>query len=273
MRTRAGLPGDREGGGASAGKDADEAQRFAIVRQAARETESLRYFSALLAGPPLQHDLIAIAAFSGEISRVRHAVRDPLLGEIRLQWWHDVLTAPPEEEISVPPAAAFRAFLQRRALPPDPALDFITAHIEALGTPPFATLASLEDFASHTEGAIFLLGAAAAGMPESAGTRRLSLAAGRAFGILRGLLQQEIPRAVALEAGPAAGEHLAEARKLLHTVPREAFPVYLPLALVEPYLRALKKHETRPGGSPRSTVLSPLAQLWHLWRAYWRQRF
>ena len=35
--------------------------------------------------------LFALYAFNVEIARVREAVREPLAGEIRLQWWSDVL--------------------------------------------------------------------------------------------------------------------------------------------------------------------------------------
>ena len=49
------------------------------------------YLSTLFAAPARREALIALYAFDGEIARVRHAVREPMAGLIRLQWWDDVV--------------------------------------------------------------------------------------------------------------------------------------------------------------------------------------
>ena len=59
----------------------------ALVRAADRE----RFLTALFAPADRRNALFALYAFNIEIARVREAVREPLAGEIRLQWWSDAL--------------------------------------------------------------------------------------------------------------------------------------------------------------------------------------
>src|SRR5581483_4773128 len=62
------------------------------VLQSARAGEPDRYLAALLAPAAARAHLLALAAFSSELGRVASAVtREPLMGEIRLQWWRDAL--------------------------------------------------------------------------------------------------------------------------------------------------------------------------------------
>ncbi len=50
-----------------------------------------RYAATLLVPAEQRRALLALYAFNVEISRVRDHVTQPLAGEIRLQWWADVL--------------------------------------------------------------------------------------------------------------------------------------------------------------------------------------
>ena len=67
------------------------AQTF--IRESARLNESDRYISALLAPRAARDDLITLAAYLGEVRRIALTVSETALGEIRLQWWRDVLSA------------------------------------------------------------------------------------------------------------------------------------------------------------------------------------
>ncbi|MDX2259676.1 MAG: squalene/phytoene synthase family protein [Hyphomicrobiaceae bacterium] len=62
---------------------------FEEVRAAARAHAHDRYLAALLAPRSARRDLIAIAALAGELERIPTLVSEPMLGEIRLQWWWD----------------------------------------------------------------------------------------------------------------------------------------------------------------------------------------
>ena len=60
-----------------------------LVRAADRD----RYLAALYAPEDKRADLLALYAFNAEISGVRDRVSQALPGEIRLQWWRDVIAA------------------------------------------------------------------------------------------------------------------------------------------------------------------------------------
>lgn len=50
-----------------------------------------RYIATLFAPAVKREDLMALYAFDAEISRIRSIISDPLPGEIRLQWWREVI--------------------------------------------------------------------------------------------------------------------------------------------------------------------------------------
>ncbi len=57
----------------------------------ARKRDWDRFICTLFAPQDLREDLFAILAFNAEIARTREVVSEPMLGEIRLQWWRDAL--------------------------------------------------------------------------------------------------------------------------------------------------------------------------------------
>ena len=79
-----------ESGGAGV---ATEGGAGAEVADIARAGEPDRYLAALLAPAPQREALLAMAAFATELARIpRRAVREPFMGEVRLQWWRDALS-------------------------------------------------------------------------------------------------------------------------------------------------------------------------------------
>ncbi|MEO0798686.1 MAG: squalene/phytoene synthase family protein [Pseudomonadota bacterium] len=82
--------GDRP---ATAPSDRQELPPIDAVAQSARAHEFDLYLTALLMPAAVRADAIAIAAFVGELNRVPMFVSEPLIGEIRLQWWRDALEA------------------------------------------------------------------------------------------------------------------------------------------------------------------------------------
>src|SRR5262245_33397601 len=96
----------------------------ALVRQADRD----RFLASLFAPADRRPDLFAIYAFNVEIAGVREVAREPLPGEMRLQWWRDVLDGSrPGEARDHPVAAALGEATARRGLPVDTLLDLIEA--------------------------------------------------------------------------------------------------------------------------------------------------
>ena len=74
----------------------------AVVRAADKD----RFLAALFAPAERRRHLFALYAFNGEIARVRELAREALPGEIRLQWWRDVLGGEARGEVSANPIAA-----------------------------------------------------------------------------------------------------------------------------------------------------------------------
>ena len=66
-------------------------QAFAHCEALVRAADRDRFLATLFAPRERRAALFALYAFNVEISRVREVVRYPVAGEIRLQWWSDVL--------------------------------------------------------------------------------------------------------------------------------------------------------------------------------------
>src|ERR1700744_6543982 len=94
----------------------------ALVREADRD----RYLATLFAPSQHRDALFALYAFNVEIARVRDLAREPVPGEIRLQWWREVLSGERDGEAAAHPvAAALRATLERHRLTVDRLLALI----------------------------------------------------------------------------------------------------------------------------------------------------
>src|SRR5262249_11917100 len=93
--------------------DADSA----AVIASARAGEPDRYLAALLSPHPQREALLALAAFSSEIRRIPLDVHEPAMGDIRLQWWRDALSLPPELRSGHPVADAVRTVAASYQLP------------------------------------------------------------------------------------------------------------------------------------------------------------
>ena len=73
-----------------------------------RSHDFVRYASTLFMPTVQRRALLAIYAFNVEISRVRDHVSQPLPGEVRLQWWTDMLAGAGHGGVEGNPVAAER---------------------------------------------------------------------------------------------------------------------------------------------------------------------
>ncbi len=269
----------RDSGEGSAGE--------AVVRTAARSSEPDRYLAGLLAPRAACADLIALAAFVGDVARIPLTVSEPMMGEIRLQWWRDALvTLRNGTATGNPIADAVGAAIRARALPEALFLNIIEARSRDLDAQAPLSGAAVDTYFNDTEGAAFELAAHVLGVNGQPGVPELMSAAGQAYGRVR--LLRSLPATLAkgrvpapLEgalagpdgdwvAGTAPMRHsvirwLREARRLAGTAPQAALPAILPLALVEPYLAALERQG--PNIVRQTADISPLRRIWRLWRA------
>ena len=261
----------------------------ALLRAADRD----RFLTALFAPPACRPSLHALYAFNVEITRVREAIREPLAGEIRLQWWSDAIAGERAGEARANPiAAALLATIARHGLPIDLVTGLIAAHRFDLYNEPMGTLAEFDDYARATSATLIVLAARILGDLSSLG--EVAFHAGVAHAIA-GLLEalpvdtargrlyvpievldrhgvtredlavgQATPqlRAALGEMRRKARGHLAEAARLAADLPTALLPAVLPIALVRPVLDHMERHDPFAPGR-----LAQWRRQWHLWRA------
>lgn len=252
----------------------------AVVDAAARANALDCYFAARLAPRDARRDLIALAAFVGETARIVAAASEPLVAEMRLQWWRDALA--PEhiggEATGNPIADAVRAAIVQHALPVELFSGLLDARSRALDPGLVAGVAALDQYFDETDGAAFRLAARILGIPGSDAADMLLCAAGRAYGRVRLLrampLMLDARRhsshghlvndwaALAPAILEGAKSSLQEARRQSHHTPIAAV---LPVALVGPYLTALER--LGPKIVCERADISPLTRVWRLWWA------
>lgn len=250
----------------------------AAVAATARAGEPDRYLAALLAPPSQREALLALAAFAAELARIRLVVREPMMGEIRLQWWRDALAVAEGERAGHSVADAVRRAARDCALPPHLLHGTIEARALELQSAPFVDDAALDGFLWNTEGAQFALAARVVGLVVSGEVEAACRFSGQAYGAARLLLG--LPRSLSLgriplsqaqmaKAGVGAQDllagasgaqvaallaacraqisaSLAAARRLVQRLPRTSRVAFLPLALVGPYVRALERAGDNP---------------------------
>jgi phytoene synthase len=255
-----------------------------------------RYASTLFVDTGQRRGLLALYAFDVEISRIGHQVRQPLPGEIRLQWWTDMLEGVGHGGIEGNPVAAelLRA-IAAHDLPVEPLLRLLEAHHFDLYNDPMPDLAALEAYLADTTSTLFSLGARVMADASHA-TGHLARHAGVAQGIARILAalpldaarrQLFVPLHVLESHGASMEEvfarnmtpqlramvdelighgraHLDTAFELLAQAPGTPRPPFLPMALVRHDLKQL----SRAGADPFAPAArSRLRTLWILWRA------
>lgn len=267
------------------------------VRDAARAHAPDRYLAALLAPRAYRDDLVVLAAFLGEIERIPRIVREPVLGEIRLQWWRDWLENLESGAATGNPVADSMAeTIARRALPIDPFRNLLEARASDFYADPVPDQKTFTAYLDRTETGLFQLAAAIAGASTDPVAEAILLSAARAYGTTCCLLR--LPLAVARGRWPLPGEdepidaariadpairfaaeqsrraaidsaraELAHLRMQSRDLPRDLLAALLPVALIEPYLRALEREDD---WLHTQVEISPLTRVWRLWRA-WRR--
>src|SRR4029450_8441560 len=125
------------------------------------ESNRDRYLATLFAPAEKRDALFALYAFEVEVSRVRDLAREPMPGEIRLQWWREMLLGERGSEVAGHPvAAAVMEGLAQQSLSSDLLVDLLEAHRFDLYDEPMSDLDALRSYASRTAGAIVELSAA-----------------------------------------------------------------------------------------------------------------
>lgn len=261
-------------------------------------TRDFRTYAASLFVPPeTRRAWIAIAAFNAEVSYVRDHVSQPLPGEIRLQWWRDVLTGEGQgsrgEAEANPVAAELLLAITRYDLPVETFVRLIDAHVFDVYDDPMPDMAALEAHCRDTSAAMYALRAKVLGA-SSSDVARVADHAGIAEGLtdvmlalprhaarrqlyfpgdlmsLHGVIAEEVflsqgnasLKDVLAHLRREARSQLEQALAMLTNAPSAASPAFLPLAVIGKVLTRLESSE--PFAPPS---LSRLGILWATWRA------
>ncbi len=264
-----------------------------LIAEAVRAGDSDRYLSALYAPQDKREALLALYAFNAEIAGVRDRIHEPMPGEIRLQWWRDVIANRAVGEVSGHPVAdALTNVIKTHGLPQLAFENYLDARIFDLYDDPMPSRTDLEGYCGETAGALIQLCAlvldakAAPAFSDAAGHAGCAQAI---CGLLRLLPMHRargqcyLPRDVLAAAGTTpeefvagaspdaagralvamialANEHLSAFQRVAGKLPVTLRPAFLPLAVVPAYLARLSKADT--------SVLTKPVQL-AVWKCQW----
>ncbi len=261
-----------------------------------RDFDFTRYAATLFVTQEARRALLALYAFNVEIVRVHEHIRQPIAGEIRLQWWSDMLAGQGQGYAEGSPVASelLRA-IEAYALPVERLTRLIEAHQFDLYNDPMPDVAALETYALETSSALYELGARIAGaspeaLPEAARqagiaetclhvlTRLPFDASRRQLYLPRAVLAAhggDIEEVFAGKATPALRAALDEIAELalshvermnapLMQLAPQARRVFLPMAMARRTLNRVRRPDFDPF-TPRPEMR--LRVLWTLWRA------
>jgi 15-cis-phytoene synthase len=244
--------------------------------------------------------LLALYAFNIELARIRDAVSEPALGEIRLQWWLDAIASTYLGDAPGHPVLeALAGAIEQGSLPKASFLDMIEARRFDLYDDPMPTTGDLEGYLGETQAALIQMSALVIDRTGAQVTAEVAGLAGVAMGVaslLRSLPRDRargqcyVPAALLREHGltPAdltnphppdglaaplrelrelARKRLEEACAKQEIIVPELWPAFLPAALTRLYLDRLDT--LGPASLERVAEVSQLHRQWHL---YWSAR-
>ncbi|MGN1286428.1 MAG: phytoene/squalene synthase family protein [Bradyrhizobium sp.] len=267
-----------------------------------RTHDFVRYASTLFLPGPERRALLAIYAFNIEVSRVHEQVSQPLPGEMRLQWWTDMLAGTGHGGVEGNLVAAELLYaIRNHRLPVSPFSRLVEEHQFDLYNDPMPSLAALEEYLDATAAALFSQATRVVARPSEA-IDHMARHAGLAQGMTQviaalgrdasrqqlflplQLLQQHgsskeevfagkptpnIRAAIDQLADEAQG-HLKTAFNLLADVPSGVRPIFLPLAHIRRELNRVRRADNDPF-LPKP--VARLRTLWTLWRAARTEEF
>ncbi len=265
----------------------------ALVRAGDRD----RFLASLFAPAAHRPAILALYAFNLEIARTPEVIRQPLAGEIRLQWWRDLLGAQSDgEPQGHPVASALTTAVTNYGLDRQRLLALIEARRFDLYNEPMGTLSDFEDYADAAAGGLLSLCAQVLDNGREPEIGELSHQAGIAQA-MAGLLaafpiharrgQLYIPLDILRQHGAdregvggkeasvalrsaltqlriIARQHLQRARELSKSVPAHLMPAYLPVALTGPTLARMERRDYDPFVP---VDIPAWRRQWLIWRA------
>lgn len=264
-----------------------------------RSTDIDRYLACLLMPEEKRGAVAALYAFNAELARIRDIIHEPLPGEIRLQWWRDMLEGEGAgDSLANPLAAGLMQAIGEYRLPRAPLVAMTEARIFDLYDDPMGDTAMFELYAGETASALIQLTALildAAHAPEAsdaaghAGIAQLVAGSLLLLPIHVHRQQVYIPGDILAATGLDAAaflagkdtarikaalsafigfgrDHLRKARAAAKkSMPKSVSPAFLTVSLAEPVFDRAEKL----GADVLTASLRPsqLRRQWRMWRS------
>lgn len=240
-----------------------EADRLSPVAALVRRHDHDRFQTALFAPAARREALFALYAFNYEIARVRESVTQPMLGQIRLQWWRENIAAAVEGGAvrRHPVVEALTATIRQFPLTRGHFDRLIDARESDLEGEPPASLTALEDYAEATSSCLVYLALEALGVRDPVAGKaahhigiayalagllrsmRFHAASGRPFVPVAdfGNDRLENEGCAVMIIARIASQHLDAAHALARSISRRALPALLPAVVAKQSLIRLKR--------------------------------
>lgn len=262
-----------------------------------RDNDRASYSACLYLPEDKRESIAALWAFNNEVSRIRDLVSEPLPGEIRLQWWRDVLTGVRlEEGMQHPLGAVLLDAIDRYGLSQAAFDGLCEARIFDLYNDPMPTRTDLEGYLGETRSVLFQMAVQILNDGKPVDAADAAGHGGVAVGIAdllcqmawqRGRGQCFVPQDILMAAGlsvekflaideprAASGavaaltamgaDHLKKSEVAIGVLDKKLRAAFVPLGLCRPTFSKAAKM----GGSValEPLTLSPLTAQWHLLR-------
>jgi len=265
------------------------------IRDFLKSNDPERYLATLYLPEDIRQTAMTLYAFDAEISRIPDIVSEPMPGEIRIQWWRDLIKSDGNTG-SGPLAEELLSMVLEKSLPRDVLDNYLEAKIFDLYQDPMPDMNTYEGYLGETVSCFFHMLAIAFGETRSTALADACGHAGVATGITRHIStcartrvrgQIYFPLSTLGEQGlvreawlaPDTSEahvmmietmvdhamiHLKKAQEAISSLPNAVRPVFLPIVFASDLLSRVSTNPARC--LQGSFVLSPLRRQWLAFR-------
>jgi phytoene synthase len=221
-----------------------------------------RVRAAMFADPEARAKLLLLYAFHLELAKIPELVSEPMIGQIRYQWWREAIAEIYEtdsvrkHEITTP----LRSLLRDHDIPRFWVDQLIDGRERDIDPRPFESLTAAQDYCISTSGALIKIAVKLCGSEpeedvEAAGTAWGLTGLARAYCYYHDTMLAEIRFSRLCEA--AKSKHAA-AQSPLKQLQSEAFPAVAYSALIPGFL--LKMSHSKHDPATMSVSYGPLAK-------------
>ncbi|MEM7067513.1 MAG: squalene/phytoene synthase family protein [Pseudomonadota bacterium] len=271
-----------------------------FVLQGLKQANLAAYLSVLYQPAEFRRAIAAIWAFDAEIARIPHLVSEPMPGEIRIQWWRDLLKSG-DNAGSGPLARELIQAIIDHDLPREMLDSYLEARIFDLYQDAMPNKSTLEGYLGETVSSLFLLSILCTGAQRSTELADACGHAGMAMGLAKLLAENArfrarqqvylpaeflnanlLERESWLHEGPdsrhraviklsidLAENHLEEAKQAIGALEQFLQPHFLQLACTSVLLKKLRASGNSSFIQP--VTLSPLSIYWRIFSAALRK--